>query len=157
MLFVLRPRRSTTHFWCHVYKFLPTVFAIHPVTRTHAHRQFMQPLLLVVNAQKFSTFCKWQLWYNEMYFQIGVMLLKLPFITRGNLTTAISNTNHLTVIYIYILQQVQIRCAMTDMRCNIHSTLWVKKTCHYTFVCNFAKCWQIFKIHSLTDSVVNLQ
>jgi len=25
------------------------------------------------------------------------------------------------------------------------------------FVCNFAKCWPIFKILSLTDSVVNLQ
>jgi len=32
-----------------------------------------------------------------------------------------------------------------------------KKTCHYTFVCNFAKCWPIFKIFTLTDSVVNLQ
>jgi len=36
------------------------------------------------------------------------------------------------------------------------STLWVKKTSHYTFACNFAKCWPIFKILSLTDSVVNL-
>ena len=37
------------------------------------------------------------------------------------------------------------------------NTLWVKKTSHYTFVCNFAKCWHIFKILSPTDSVVNLQ
>jgi len=32
-----------------------------------------------------------------------------------------------------------------------------KKTRHYTFAHNFAKCWPIFKILSPTDSAVNLQ
>jgi len=37
-------------------------------------------------------------------------------------------------------------------------TLWVKKkTRHYNIVYNFTKCWPIFKLLSLTDSLVNLQ
>ena len=39
----------------------------------------------------------------------------------------------------------------------IITTLWVKKTRHYNIVHNFAKCWPIFKLLSLTDSLVNLQ
>jgi len=35
--------------------------------------------------------------------------------------------------------------------------LWVKKTRHYNIVHNFAKCWPIFKLFSLTDSLVNMQ
>jgi len=30
--------------------------------------------------------------------------------------------------------------------------LWLKKTCHYTFVCNFAKCWPYCKF--TTESVI---
>jgi len=48
-------------------------------------------------------------------------------------------------------------CSRTIPLSNDVYTVSPKKTCHYTFVCNVAKCWPIFKILSLTDSVVNLQ
>ena len=50
--------------------------------------------------------------------------------------------------------KTQLATIETDA-CFSHYTVSQKKTCHYTFVCNFAKCWPIFKIPSLTDSVVN--
>jgi len=44
-----------------------------------------------------------------------------------------------------------------DLPVYVRNTLWVKKTSHYTFVCNFDKCGPIFKILSVAESVVNLQ
>jgi len=44
---------------------------------------------------------------------------------------------------------------------NLYSALYIhgksKKLCHYTFIHNFDKCWQIFKIPSLLYSPSNLQ
>jgi len=36
-------------------------------------------------------------------------------------------------------------------------TVSQKKTIHYNIVLNFAKCWPIIKIFSLSDSLVNMQ
>ena len=36
-----------------------------------------------------------------------------------------------------------------------HSTLWIKKLCHFYFYCNFGKCWSIFKILSMSESKRN--
>jgi len=68
----------------------------------------------------------------------------------------------ITHLFTYALQSIMSDSVLQmnayyGQRCARVSTLSVKKTSHYTFVCNFAKCWPIFKILSLTDSVVNLR
>ena len=65
-------------------------------------------------------------------------------------TTVIYNTD--TDMLVLVLLQLHIsNIVMPVIHCES------KKTRHYNIVYNFAKCWPIFKLLSLTDSLVNLQ
>ena len=85
-----------------------------------------------------------------LYFQKIVFLLTCLFV---KLVTVVDQSDH-------VMEHFKINKLFSNnqygfIKCR--STLWVKKTCHCTFVWKFAKCWPIFKILSLTDSLVNLQ
>ena len=66
------------------------------------------------------------------------------------------------LIFYSLKTVVKRNCVQNSYTCAYNKTLtnctlWVKKTRHYNIVHNFAKCWPIFKLLSLTDSLVNLQ
>jgi len=139
------PLKSIVHDKC-----VPEAYVVHSSTQIYAYTAMFLPKCHCRESIQFEFTQLRTFWRSK-------------FSTRGSKNAAkwFNCTTHANCISIWsaICWREDIhRCSALCVPCEVlESTLWVKKTRRCNIRHNFAKCWPIFKLLSLTDSLVNLQ
>ena len=112
--------------------------------------------------QSVSSFCNTCPYHRSLFCCSTKIILSIPSLSLnsslGTLYFTLTLHIHLTILisahwssalFSFLTGQVSLQCSI------LHSES--QKARHYNIVHNFTKCWPIFKLLSLTDSLVNLQ